>query len=231
MAQNRTIDWDQVEKDLDEKGYAVTAPVLNPEECGKLISLYSDDQRFRSRIVMERFQFGSGEYKYFSNPLPEIVQKLRTNLYSRLAKIATRWKQLLGETTVYPETLKEYLDTCHRKGQTKPTPLMLKYQSGGYNCLHQDLYGEMVFPLQCTIFLTATTGYKGGEFLLVEQRPRAQSRGEATVCEQGEMIIFPVRDRPVRGTRGYYRTNMRHGVSTIRSGERFTLGIIFHDAK
>jgi len=231
MAQTREINWDQVERDLDEKGYATTGPVLKQDECRKLISHYPEDQRFRSRIIMERFRFGSGEYKYFSNPLPEIVQKLRTNLYSPLAKIATRWKQLLGDTTIYPETLKQYLETCHRKGQTKPTPLMLKYQSGGYNCLHQDLYGEMVFPFQCTVFLSATSEYSGGEFLLVEQRPRAQSRGEAILCEQGEMIIFPVRDRPVHGTRGYYRTNMRHGVSTIRSGERFTLGIIFHDAR
>lgn len=229
MTQN--INWDQVEKDLDEKGYATTGPVLKHEECRKLISLYPDDQRFRSRVIMERFRFGSGEYKYFANPLPETVQKLRTNLYPSLAKIATRWKQLLGEMMVYPETLKDYLDACHKKGQTKPTPLMLKYHAGNYNCLHQDLYGAMVFPFQCTVFLSHTSEYKGGEFLLVEQRPRAQSRGEAIVCEQGEMIIFPVRDRPVHGTRGYYRTNMRHGVSTIRSGERFTLGIIFHDAR
>jgi hypothetical protein len=225
------IDWDQVGRDLDKNGYATTGPILNEAECEKLISIYNDDEQFRSKIIMERFRFGSGEYKYFANPLPQIVQELRSKLYPPLAKIATRWKQLLGDTTVYPETLKEYLDACHKKGQTKPTPLMLKYQSGDYNCLHQDLYGQIVFPFQCTVFLSASSDYKGGEFLLVEQRPRAQSRGEAILCEQGEMIIFPVRDRPVHGTRGYYRTNMRHGVSTIRSGERYTLGIIFHDAK
>lgn len=180
---------------------------------------------------MERFRFGSGEYKYFSYPLPAIVQKLRMQLYPPLARITSRWKELLNETVKYPETLTQYLDACKARGQTRPTPLMLKYEAGGYNCLHQDLYGEMVFPFQCTVLLSSISQYKGGEFLLVEQRPRAQSRGEAIVCDQGQMIIFPVRDRPVSGTRGYYRTNMRHGVSTIREGERFTLGIIFHDAK
>ena len=225
------LNWTQIELDLDAKGYATTGPALNPKECRELISLYPDDRSFRSRIIMERFRFGVGEYKYFSYPLPKVVQDLRDSLYAPLAKIATRWKQVLNETTIYPDTLKFYLDACHAKGQTKPTPLMLKYQSGGYNCLHQDLYGEMVFPFQCTVLLSARKEFKGGEFLLVEQRPRAQSRGEAIQCEQGEIIIFPVRDRPVRGTHGYYRTNMRHGVSTIRQGERFTLGIIFHDAK
>lgn len=180
---------------------------------------------------MERFRFGSGEYKYFSYPLPKIIQGLRSRLYPPLAEIANRWAELLGQSTRYPKTLDEYTDACHAKGQTRPTPLMLKYGPGGYNCLHQDLYGELLFPFQCTIILSSISDYEGGEFLLVEQRPRAQSRGEVIRCDQGQMIVFPVRDRPVRGTRGYYRTNMRHGVSTIRKGERYTLGIIFHDSK
>jgi hypothetical protein len=225
------MNWDRIEEDLDKKGYATTNAILNPSECKELIDLYADDRRFRSRINMEQFRFGVGEYKYFANPLPEIVQKLRADLYPPLAKIATRWNGQLGEEISFAKTLQEYLKACHAKGQTKPTPLMLKYESGGYNCLHQDLYGEIVFPFQCTVLLSSKSEYEGGEFLLVEQRPRAQSRGEAISCEQGEMIIFPVRDRPVCGTRGFYRTIMRHGVSTIRSGNRFTLGIIFHDAK
>lgn len=225
------ISWKTVEKDLDEKGYATTAPVLNKSQCRELIDFYQDDQRFRSRIVMERFRFGLGEYKYFSYPLPDAVQELRESIYPSLARIANRWMDLMGSAIQYPVELKEYLRQCHAKGQTRPTPLMLKYDAGGYNCLHQDLYGDMMFPFQCTILLSRRDEYEGGEFLLVEQRPRAQSRGEAIVCEQGEMIVFPVRDRPVRGTRGYYRTVMRHGVSTIRKGNRFTLGIIFHDAK
>jgi hypothetical protein len=225
------LNWEEIAKKLDEKGFATTEPVLKPDQCKQLIAMYSDDRRFRSRIIMERFRFGLGEYKYFSNPLPEIVQHLRSDFYLGLAKIATSWNQRLDVSTSFPEKLEYYLQACHAKGQTRPTPLMLKYQAGGYNCLHQDVYGEMVFPFQCTVLLSPKSAYKGGEFLLVEQRPRAQSRGEAISCEQGEAIIFPVRDRPVQGTRGYYRTIMRHGVSTIRSGERYTLGIIFHDAK
>ena len=225
------MDWKRIEQSLDQTGYAITPGVLTEAECRELISLYSDENRFRSRVVMERFRFGSGEYKYFSYPLPPSVQRLRQNLYAPLSEIANHWMELLGEKRRYPNTLKEYLDICHEKGQTRPTPLMLKYEAGGYNCLHQDLYGDLVFPFQCTLLLSDPQEYDGGEFLLVEQRPRAQSRGEAIRCEQGEMILFPVRDRPVRGTRGYYKTNMRHGVSTIRSGQRFTLGIIFHDAK
>ena len=225
------LNWESVEKDLDNNGYAATGPLLSAEECSELTSLYPEDRHFRSRIIMERFRFGSGEYKYFSYPLPKIVKKLRTQLYPPLARIASRWKTLLGEPADFPDAHSDYIKRCHAKGQSKPTPLMLKYGVGDYNCLHQDLYGEEAFPFQCTIFLSATTDYKGGEFLLVEQRPRMQSRGEAILRGQGEMIIFPVRDRPVRGSRGYYRTNMRHGVSTIREGRRFTLGIIFHDAR
>jgi uncharacterized protein len=225
------LDWTAIEDKLNESGYATTAPILNPDECRQLISLYGNDQHFRSRIVMERFRFGLGEYKYFSYPLPSIVEKLRTKLYPPLAKIAARWSGLIGTHRNYPGQLEDYLKVCHSKGQTRPTPLILRYQVGGYNCLHQDLYGELVFPFQCTILLSATADFKGGEFLLVEQRPRAQSRGEAITIQQGEMILFPVNERPVRGARGYYRTNMRHGVSTIRKGERYTLGIIFHDAK
>ena len=225
------LDWERVEKELNDNGYATTGPVFNPEQCNELISLYSLDRYFRSRIIMERFRFGSGEYKYFSYPLPEAVQNLRSQLYPGLARIASRWNELIGLPGGFPDRLQEYLDVCHAKGQPRPTPLMLKYQSGGYNCLHQDLYGEIVFPFQCTVMLSEKNDFNGGEFLLVEQRPRSQSRGQVISIDQGEMIIFPVRDRPVRGSRGYYRTNMRHGVSTIHKGERYTLGIIFHDAK
>jgi hypothetical protein len=225
------LDWKKIDEDLTRQGYALTPPVLNTKQCRSLIALYAEDRPFRSRIIMERFRFGVGEYKYFTYPLPEIVEALRVSLYPGLSKIANRWKQLLNEASSYPENLQAYLKECHRKGQTRPTPLMLKYGAGGYNCLHQDLYGEMVFPFQCTVLLSSKSDYQGGEFLLVEQRPRAQSRGMAIAADQGQMIIFPVRERPVKGTRGYYRTNLRHGVSTIHSGERFTLGIIFHDAK
>jgi hypothetical protein len=202
------------------------------KECRELIGLYGDDSRFRSHIDMARFRFGLGEYKYFANPLPAIVQELRSALYSHLAAIASRWMESLGSRERFSGQFQEFLKLCHRHGQKRPTPLLLRYTADGYNCLHQDIYGEVAFPLQVAFFLSRPgQDYTGGEFLLVEQRPRAQSRGEVIVPQQGEAVIFTTRYRPVRGARGYYRVNMRHGVSRIRSGERYTLGIIFHDAK
>jgi hypothetical protein len=225
------VDWLEVTKDIEETGYAKTLPVLKPQECRKLISLYDDDGNFRSRIEMERYRFGVGEYKYFADPLPPVVQSLRDSAYPALAAIANAWLARTGKKDRYPETLEMYLKLCAKQGQTKPTPLLLHYQTGGYNCLHQDLYGELVFPLQITSILSTREEYEGGEFLLVEQRPRMQSRGEAIHCDQGELIIFPVRYRPVAGARGDYQVNMRHGVSRIRAGERYSLGVIFHNAK
>src|SRR5262249_53089721 len=201
-------------------------------ECREVIDLYKEPKRFRSRIEMARFQFGVGEYQYFSDPLPTVVDELRTNLYSHLAVIANRWMEAMDSEERYPDNLDVYLQQCRRKGQPRPTPLLLFYQEGGYNCLHQDLYGELNFPLQAAFVLSRRElDYTGGEFLLLEQRPRAQSRGEAISIDQGEMLIFPNRYRPVKGTRGNYKVTMRHGVSRVLSGERYCLGIIFHNAK
>jgi hypothetical protein len=226
------LDWKAVEASLSQRGYAQTAPVLTPKECDAMVALYSKDEYFRSRIEMRRFRFGEGEYKYFQYPLPPLVQALREHAYPRLAHIANAWSHALGERGDYPASHDQFLTICRRHGQTKPTPLLLHYTSGGYNCLHQDLYGDVAFPMQLTVFLSRPNrDFTGGDFLLVEQRPRAQSRGEALAPEQGEMVIFATRYRPVQGTRGYYRINTRHGVSTVHSGSRFTLGIIFHDAK
>ncbi len=226
------LDWKEIESSLDEHGYAKTPVVLAQHQCEDLTDLYKDDKNFRSCIVMERFRFGSGEYKYFADPLPALVQSLREQFYPPLAAIANRWMERFGSDERYPESLTEFLEMCGVNGQTKPTPLLLRYEEGGYNCLHQDIYGDIAFPLQLTCFLSRrNVDYTGGEFLLVEQRPRAQSKGEAISTEQGEMVIFTTRYRPVKGTRGYYNVNMRHGVSRIHSGTRFTLGIIFHNAK
>jgi hypothetical protein len=225
------LDWPAIEASLSELGYAKTPPLLTPEECAELIALYPDDARFRSRIDMARYRFGVGDYKYFAAPLPPLVTALRRATYPRLAGVANRWSTVLRAKTRYPERLEEMLALCARHGQTKPTPLLLHYEAGGYNCLHQDLYGEVAFPLQLTCFLSRRgVDYEGGEFLLVEQRPRAQSRGEAIQTEQGECVIFTTRFRPVAGARGAYRATMRHGVSRILRGTRYTLGIIFHDA-
>jgi len=227
-----SLDWSALEHSLWELGYAKTPPVLTPEECRELIALYQDDSKFRSRVNMERYRFGLGEYKYFANPLPPIVHDLRVSFYPPLAAIANRWMEALGAPERFPVTLAKFLAHCHAEGQTRPTPLLLRYEEGGYNCLHQDLYGEVVFPLQLTCFLSQPgKEYTGGEFLLVEQQPRAQSRGEAMLPQQGEIIVFTTRSRPAKGKRGYYRAQMRHGVSRITSGSRYTLGIIFHDAK
>ncbi|HEY7518951.1 MAG TPA: 2OG-Fe(II) oxygenase [Methylomirabilota bacterium] len=226
------LDWSALERSLWEHGYAKTPPVLAPEECAELIGLYRDETRFRSRVDMARLRFGVGEYKYFAAPLPPLVEALRVHAYPPLAAIANQWEVALGTAVLHPPELRGLLARCRKKGQTKPTPLMLHYETGGYNCLHQDLYGEVVFPLQLTCFLSRRgIDYDGGDFLLVEQRPRAQSKGESIATEQGEILLFTTRYRPVQTTRGYYRAAMRHGVSRLTRGERYTLGVIFHDAK
>jgi len=226
------LQWFKIELTLEVYGYAKIPCLLSPDECQSVMELYKEPSKFRSRIQMSRFNFGVGEYQYFGYPLPLIVSDLRTNLYPHLAKIANRWMQAIGSDQHFPELHDQYIKQCRNAGQTKPTPLLLNYEEGGYNCLHQDLYGDLSFPLQAAIILSRREiDYKGGEFLLLEQRPRAQSRGEAINIEQGEMLIFPNNYRPVKGTRGNYRVNMRHGVSRILSGTRYSLGIIFHDAK
>ena len=225
------IDWRQVAASLDELGYATTPPLLTGEECRALAALYPREDAFRSRVIMQRHNFGRGEYQYFRYPLPPVVEGLRQAIYPRLAPIANSWREKLNEDGRFPPSLGAYLDECHEAGQQRPTPLMLKYEAGDYNCLHQDLYGELVFPLQLTVLLSAPDDeFTGGEFLLIEQRPRAQSRGEVVPLRQGEAVIFSVHHRPVAGTRGHHRVTMRHGVSRLRSGQRYTLGIIFHDA-
>ena len=247
------LDWQGIERSLWQWGYAKTPPVLSPSECAELIGLYADEHRFRSTIDMARYKFGVGEYRYFTAPLPPLVEALRRHAYPPLAAIANRWEAALSSSVtrlasdggapaprrpaartsvVHPASLDGLLALCRRRGQTKPTPLLLHYETGGYNCLHQDLYGDVVFPLQLTCFLSRRGGdYTGGDFLLVEQRPRAQSRGEAIATEQGEIVIFATRYRPVEGARGVYRSAMRHGVSRVTSGSRYALGVIFHDAK
>jgi hypothetical protein len=225
------VDWGQLASSLDEHGYATTPPLLTAEECRRLAALYPKEDAFRSRVVMQRHNFGRGEYQYFRYPLPPTVERLRQAIYPHLAPIANGWREKLNEDGRFPPLLGAYLDQCHKAGQARPTPLLLKYAAGDYNCLHQDLYGDLVFPLQLTVLLSAPgEEFTGGEFLLVEQRPRAQSRGEVVALRQGEAVIFPVHHRPVLGARGHYRVTMRHGVSRLRSGQRYTLGIIFHDA-
>jgi hypothetical protein len=226
------LDWTAMAAALDQQGCATTAPLLTADECSALARRYADDTLFRSRVVMGRHGFGKGEYKYFAYPLPEMIEELRTALYPHLAGIANRWNEATGVTVRYPPDHAAYLRRCHRAGQARPTPLLLQYGPGDYNCLHQDLYGELVFPLQATVLLSRPAeDFSGGEFVLTEQRPRMQSRAEVVPLKQGEAVIFPVHHRPVQGSRGIYRVNMRHGVSRIRNGQRHTLGIIFHDAK
>jgi uncharacterized protein len=226
------LDWRAITGALNETGCATTGPLLSPDECAAVTSGYDDDNGvFRSRIVMARHGFGRGEYKYFAYPLPPLVQAMRPALYVRLVTVANRWNRALGQPTQFPESHEAYLAACHAAGQTRPTPLLLKYQSGDYNCLHQDLYGDLFFPLQAAFLLSVPGGdFTGGEFVLTEQRPRMQSRVQVVQLSQGEAVIFAVNHRPVQGTRGAYRVTMRHGVSPLRSGHRFTLGIIFHDA-
>jgi hypothetical protein len=225
------LDWAEIGTALDDRGFACTPELLTPSECAALRALYTDPSRFRSRVDMARFRFGVGEYKYFSEPLPPIVQVMRDRMYPPLAVIANRWEAALKTRVRHAGALAELLTHCARRGQRKPTPLLLRYGAGGYNCLHQDLYGEVVFPLQLTVLLSDPgRDFEGGEFLLVEQRPRAQSRGSVVHLEQGEAVIFTTRYRPAAGARGHYRVSMRHGVSRVLSGERYTLGVIFHNA-
>jgi uncharacterized protein len=226
------LDWPQIQRTLEADGFAVLPPILSPEECAELSGMYEVRERFRSRIDMARFRFGVGEYKYFAAPLPPIVAELRASLYARVVPVANDWMKALRMSAGFPATLDDFVERCHRSGQSKPTPLLLRYEAGGYNCMHQDLYGELAFPLQFTFVLSRyEVDYTGGEFLLVEQRPRAQSRGEAIKLEQGAAILFATRYRPVKGARGFYRVNVRHGISRVRNGRRLALGIIFHDAR
>ena len=225
------LDWPSLETQLDALGYVTTGPLLTTDECRAIAGLYDDRDRFRSRIVMQRHAYGEGEYQYFRYPLPELVAELRAAVYPKLAPIANRWQAALGQKASYPDQLESFLKICHDAGQTRPTPLLLKYGPGDYNRLHQDLYGALHFPLQMAILLSAPgRDFEGGEFVLTEQRPRTQSRVEVVPLDQGEAVIFAVNFRPARGARGYYRLAMRHGVSRIRAGSRCTLGIIFHDA-
>jgi hypothetical protein len=231
-ARVEAIDWTQTAGDLDAQGCAVLKGLLTADECRALAALYPDDGRFRSRVVMGRHGFGRGEYKYFAYPLPELIAELRPALYARLRGVANRWNEAMGIVIRYPEHHDAFLKRCHGAGQTRPTPLLLQYETGDYNCLHQDLYGEHVFPLQVAILLSEPgRDFSGGEFVLTEQRPRMQSRPEVVPLAQGDAVAFAVHVRPVQGTRGTYRVNLRHGVSRIRSGRRHTLGVIFHDAK
>lgn len=227
----KTIEWERVSQDLDARGSAIVKRLITPAECDALAQLYLEDGIFRSRVVMAQHGFGRGEYKYFSYPLPDIIAGLRTAIYPHLAPIANRWNTAMGIDFLYPEKHADFITRCHDAGQLKPTPLLLQYRAGDYNCLHQDLYGEHVFPLQIAILLSEPErDFTGGEFVLTEQRPRMQSRPEVVQLHQGDAVIFAVHHRPVQGTRSVYRVNLRHGVSRVRSGQRHTVGIIFHDA-
>ena len=226
------VDWAEAARDLDARGCTVLKALLSAEECLALAALYGEDRLFRSRIVMGRHGFGRGEYKYFAYPLPHPITELRPALYGRLCGVANRWNEAMGIDISYPESHEAFLARCHDAGQLRPTPLLLQYEAGDYNCLHQDLYGELVFPLQVAILLSEPgRDFEGGEFVLTEQRPRMQSRAEVVPLRQGDAVAFAVHHRPVQGTRGSYRVNMRHGVSRVRSGHRHTIGVIFHDAK
>jgi len=226
------LNWESIAGDLDAQGSALLKGVLSPDECKALAGLYPEDELFRSRVVMGRHGFGRGEYKYFSYPLPDVVRGLRNAIYPRLAPIANRWNTAMGIDVRYPEEHADFIQRCHDAGQLRPTPLLLQYGEGDYNCLHQDLYGEHVFPIQVAILLSEPgEDFTGGEFVLTEQRPRMQSRPEVVPLRQGDAVAFAVHHRPVRGTRGIYRVNLRHGVSRLRSGHRHTIGIIFHDAQ
>lgn len=228
----QTLDWDRISEDLYARGSATIEQVISPEECRSVAELYSESDLFRSRIVMERHGYGRGEYKYFAYPLPDIVANLREAFYPRLAPIANHWNELMDIAVRYPDQHADFLARCHAAGQLRPTPLILQYGADDYNCLHQDLYGEHVFPLQVAILLSEPgKDFTGGEFVITEQRPRMQSRPEVIPLRQGDAVIFAVHHRPVQGTRGVYRVNLRHGVSRIRSGNRHTLGVIFHDAE
>jgi uncharacterized protein len=224
--------WPSISEHLDADGWAMIKKLLTASECEAIAGLYADDHHFRSHIVMARHGFGRGEYKYFSYPLPDKVADLRAALYSRLAPIANRWNTSMGIAVRYPDAHADFIARCHKAGQTRPTPLLLQYGEGDFNALHQDLYGEHVFPLQVAILLSGPEqDFTGGEFVLVEQRPRMQSRAEVVPLRRGDGVVFAVRNRPVQGARGTYRVTLRHGVSRLRSGHRHTVGVIFHDAK
>ena len=224
-------DWPRLRESLHRRGYAVTPPVLAAEQCDALVELYDQPERWRTRVDMARHRFGSGQYQYFDHPLPAVVDRLRRALYPRLVPVANTWQERLRLSERFPDKLEDFLDRCHAAGQTRPTPLVLRYGEGDYNCLHQDLYGEHAFPLQVMVALSQLgEDYTGGEFLLVENLPRAQSRGTAVTLNQGQAVIWPTRYRPGSGTRGYHRITMRHGVSVLHSGRRHALGVIFHDA-
>ena len=226
------LDWERVWHDLDAQGSAMIERLLSADECQTLAGLYPQDDLFRSRVVMERHGFGRGEYKYFNYPLPELIACLRTGVYPHLVPLANRWNAAMGSDVCYPEQHADFLARCHQAGQDRPTPLLLQYGTDDYNCLHQDLYGEQVFPLQLAILLSAPNkDFTGGEFVMTEQRPRMQSRPIVVPLRQGDGVVFAVHQRPVQGTRGVYRVNLRHGVSRVRSGHRHTVGIIFHDAQ
>ena len=230
-ARRETLNWARIGEDLSARGLALTGPVLSDDECATLRELYAQPELFRSRVVMQRHGFGHGEYQYFAYPLPPLIAELRETLFPPLADVANQWRAALGIEQRFPARHEDYLACCHDNGQTRPTPLLLRYAEGDYNCLHQDIYGEQVFPLQATILLSEPgVDFAGGEFVLTEQRPRRQSRAEVVSLRRGEAAIFAVRERPMPGARGYYRVNMRHGVTRLRSGERFACGIIFHDA-
>ncbi|MGH1145878.1 prolyl 4-hydroxylase subunit alpha [Bacillus pseudomycoides] len=227
-----SLDWNSLQQMLDEQGYAAIPALLDVKQCNEIIDTYEEKGLFRSTVNMARYRFGVGEYKYYQAPLPDLLQQLREGLYPELAKTANRWLEQLNRSPEYPETLEMFRDQCHQAGQNRPTPLILKYEAGGYNCLHQDLYGDISFPFQVVFTLNQRNeDYTGGEFLLIEQRPRAQSRGHVITLNRGEGLIFSTQYRPVLGTRGYYRVALRHGVSTVSSGMRYSLGVIFHDAK
>lgn len=225
------IDWQRLADDLDAEGSTIVRRLITPAECGDLAALYAEDAGFRSRVVMSRHGFGRGEYKYFGYPLPELVAALRTTIYPHLAPIANRWNEAMGIDVRFPAGHAEFVQRCHAAGQTRPTPLLLQYGAGDYNCLHQDLYGEHVFPLQLVLLLSEPgRDFDGGEFVMTEQRPRMQSRPMVLPLRQGDAAVIAVHHRPVQGTRGVYRVNLRHGVSRVRAGQRHTAGIIFHDA-
>ena len=227
-----TIDWDETGRRMDEDGFARLPALLTAAECAGLRGLFDQEERFRSRIDMARYRFGEGEYRYFDYPLPAAVEELRQALYPRLAEIANRWSALLGGRTRFPAELDAFLERCHECGQRRATPLMLRYEAGGYNTMHQDVYGDITFPLQVVLGLSRPgRDYAGGELILLEQRPRAQSRASAVLLDQGEAVVFTTRDKPAAGKRGHYRTTLRHGVSRVTAGHRVTLGLIFHDAE
>ena len=232
VSMNRNIDWERISHDLDANGNATIEKLLTPVQCEALCSLYPEDAPFRSRVVMGRHGFGRGEYKYFDYPLPRIVASLRAAFYPHLVPIANRWNEQMSLDGEFPADHEEFLARCRKAGQTRATPLLLKYAAGDYNCLHQDLYGEWVFPLQVAVLLSQPgKDFSGGEFVMTEQRPRMQSRPEVVPLGLGDAVVFAVSHRPVQGTRGTYRVNLRHGVSRLHSGQRYTLGVIFHDAK